>query len=112
LRGDALVELVDIVPTLLDAAEMPIASRVQGRSLYDLCTGAADPGHHKDHVYAEYYAGQPFHRALSPQPYVTMVRNRTHKVSVFHGMEVGELYDLRADPDEFDNLWASPRIAI
>jgi hypothetical protein len=36
-----------------------------------------------------------------------MPRNRTHKVSVFVRMEVGELCDLEADPDEFDNLWAS-----
>lgn len=109
LRSDALVELVDVVPTLLDAAGIPIPSRVQGKSLFDLCAGSADPHHHKDYVYTEYYVGQPFHRALKPQPLVTMARNRTHKVSVFHGMEVGELYDLQADPDEFDNLWASPR---
>jgi arylsulfatase len=109
LRCDALVELVDIVPTLLDAAGIPIPSRVQGKSLHDLCAGSADPHHHKDCVYTEYYVGQPFHRALSPQPLVTMARNRTHKVSVFHGMEVGEMYDLQADPDEFENLWAGPK---
>jgi len=109
LVSDAMVELVDIVPTLLDAVRIPVPNRVQGKSLYGICTGDADPHHHKDHVYTEYYVGQPFHRALKPQPLVTMVRNRTHKMSVFHGMEVGELYDLQADPSEFDNLWASPQ---
>lgn len=108
LVSDALVELVDIVPTLLDAVGMPVPNRVQGKSLHNICTGEADAHHHKDYVYTEYYVGQPFHRALKPAALVTMLRTRTHKVAVFHGMEVGELYDLRSDPNEFDNLWASP----
>ena len=108
LRSDALVELVDLVPTLLTALGMEVPIRVQGKSFYDICTGEADPHQHKDYVYAEYYVGQPFHRALKPQPLVTMVRTRTHKLAAFHGMKVGELYDLRHDPDEFDNLWDSP----
>ena len=108
LRSDALVELVDVVPTLLNAAGMPVPPRVQGRSFYDLCAGNADPHHHKDYVYAEYYVGQPFHRALPIQPLVTMIRDRAHKIAVYAGMEQGELYDLKADPDEFDNLWDSP----
>ena len=109
LKSDALVELVDLVPTLLDALHMPIPNRVQGKSLFDICTGKAGPHNHKDHIYAEYYVGQPFHRHLKPDPLVTMVRNRTHKCAVYAGIEVGELYDLRADPDEFDNLWDDPR---
>ena len=26
---------------------------------------------------------------------------------VYHGTDQGELYDLKNDPDEFDNLWQS-----
>lgn len=107
LRSDALVELVDLVPTLLTAAGMPIPARVQGKSLYDLCSGKADPHQHKDYAYTEYYVGQPFHKALRTQPLVTMIRSRTHKIAVYAGMEQGELYDLKADPNEFDNLWDS-----
>ncbi|MCX6376498.1 MAG: DUF4976 domain-containing protein, partial [Armatimonadetes bacterium] len=80
----------------------------QGKSLYDLCTGKADPHQHKDYAYTEYYVGQPFHKALRTQPLVTMIRSRTHKIAVYAGIEQGELYDLKADPDEFDNLWDSP----
>ncbi len=105
LRSDALVELVDLVPTLLTSVGMPIPIRVQGKSLFDICTGKANPHRHKNYIYAEYYVGQPFHRKLKPQPMVTTVRNHTSKLTSYAGMELGELYDLQADPGEHINLW-------
>jgi arylsulfatase A-like enzyme len=108
LKSDALVELVDIVPTLLTAAELPVPARVQGTSFYDICTGAAGPHHHKDQVYTEYYIGQPFHRALREKPLLTTLRTRTAKITAYAGMDTGELYDLQADPGEHVNLWDSP----
>lgn len=109
LKSDAMVELVDLVPTLLEASGTEIPLGVQGKSLYGLLAGDADPHHHKDYVYNEYYIGQPFHKALKPDPLVTMVRTRTHKIAVFAGMKTGELYDLQADPGEHRNLWDSPK---
>lgn len=108
LRSDALVELVDIVPTLLTACGMEIPVRVQGKSLYDICTGRADPHQHKDQIYAEYYVGQPFHRKLKELPLLTTVRTREYKLTSYAGLDIGELYDLKADPGEHENLWDSP----
>jgi len=105
LRSDALVELVDLVPTLLDCVELPVPTRVQGKSLYDICVGKADPHQHKDCIYAEYYIGQPFHRSLKPRPLLTTVRTRKAKITSYAAMKLGELYDLEADPGEHDNLW-------
>ncbi len=31
-----------------------------------------------------------------------------YKLTVFHGQDIGELYDHATDPDEFDNLWDDP----
>ena len=41
LRSDALVELIDIAPTLLDSAGLPIPERMQGRSLLPILSGDA-----------------------------------------------------------------------
>ncbi|MBI1374349.1 MAG: sulfatase-like hydrolase/transferase [Phycisphaera sp.] len=100
LRVDGLVELVDLAPTLLNAAEIDTPEAMQGRSLLPICTGDADPSHHRDHVFCEYYNAWQHKDA-----YGTMLRTADHKIVVYHGTDQGELYDLRADPDEFDNLW-------
>jgi arylsulfatase len=34
-----------------------------------------------------------------------MYRNTRYKLVVYHGHGLGELYDLKADPDEFHDLW-------
>ncbi|MBZ0297375.1 MAG: sulfatase-like hydrolase/transferase [Anaerolineae bacterium] len=107
--SDALVELTDLAPTLLDITGQPIPERMQGRSLLPILTGKADPHNHRDFVRCEYY------RALSTVAqsrfvgsYATMLRDRRYKLVVYHGQDVGELFDLESDPGEFDNLWDNP----
>ena len=118
LRSDALVELVDLAPTLLEACDLPVPSRMQGRSFHGICTALrpfdrlraqdeAGSGH-RDFVFAEYYSSLTGHERCEPDAFATMIRTRTHKLVAYHGLSEGELYDLDADPDEFDNLWSSP----
>ena len=109
LKSDALVELVDIVPTLLTSAGLPIPDRVQGKSLFDICTGVADARTHRDYTFTEYYVGQPFHRKLAETPLLTTIRTREAKITCYAGVEPGELYDLKSDPGEHVNLWDSPK---
>jgi arylsulfatase A-like enzyme len=40
--------------------------------------------------------------------FATMYRTDRHKLVVYHGHNLGELYDLDEDPWEFDNLWDDP----
>ena len=103
LRADALVELVDLAPTLLEASGLDVPAAMQGRSLLPILTGEADPSFHRDAVYSEYYNAWT-HR----HSYGTMLRTRHEKIVVYHGVDQGELYDLDEDPDEFDNLWDRP----
>ena len=104
LRSDALVELIDIAPTLLELTGLPVPERMQGRSLLPILTGTAPPDHHRDFVRCEYYdALDEPHRSLA-----TMYRDQRWKLNVYLDAELGELYDLAQDPYEFDNLWDSP----
>ena len=38
-----------------------------------------------------------------------MRRDERYKLVWYLGEDAGELYDLQADPDELENLWASPK---
>jgi arylsulfatase A-like enzyme len=103
LQASGLVELVDLAPTLLEAAGLPAESRMQGRSFLSVLTGSSDPSVFRDSVYSEYLNAWTHQTA-----YATMLRTSEEKIVVYHGSEPGELYDLANDPDEFDNLWDDP----
>lgn len=104
IESPALVELVDLAPTLLEAAGLPVPSFMQGRSLFPLLTGGADPSAHKPHVVAEYNDALGSSRLPIPS-HGTMYFDGRYKSIVYHGQDLGELFDLEADPGEFDDLW-------
>lgn len=101
-RSGALVELVDLAPTLLDAVGLERHSGMQGRSLWPMLTGRAGLAHHRDDVYCEYYNANLRHE---PHANATMVRTNCHKLVAVHGMDAGELYGLEQDPHETHNQW-------
>ena len=104
LVSDALVELTDLAPSLLEAAGAAVPEWMQGRSLLPLAGGVADPRHHRDAVLCEYFDALDAPDATR----ATMYRERRYKLVVYHGHGLGELYDLERDPGEFDNLWDDP----
>jgi len=108
LRSRALVELVDLAPTVLAAAGVPAYPGMQGQSLWPLLTGQADTDTHRDDVYSEYYRSIPNGYRTFNGAYATHLRNDRYALTVAHNLNTGELYDLQADPDEVRNLWNSP----
>ncbi len=99
--SDALVELTDIVPTLLEMSDCSLPRQLDGRSLLPLLAGKASPQHHRDFVRSEYYDGQQGGCCN----FGTMYCDGHWKLVVYHGHQVGELYDLQNDPIEQINLW-------
>lgn len=103
-RIHGLFELVDLVPTLLHACNVPIDGGIQGQSCFDaLCKG--EEPQPKESIYCEYYNAMPFH--TQPTAQLTMVRTEHYKLIVDHANRTGEMYDLKHDPVERDNLWDS-----
>jgi len=104
LRSTALVELIDLAPTLLESIGLPALPAMQGVSLLPIARGERSPDGHRTHVRSEYFDAL----ALPDGSLGTMFRDDRYKLSVYHGHERGELYDLVADPDEFHDLWDDP----
>ena len=108
LRSDALVELLDMSATILDAAGVEIPDYFQGNSLLPVLTGKASPDHFRDSVRCEYFDSLDSYFTGGHGAFGTMYRRGQYKLSIYHGKKLGELYDLQADPWEFENLWDHP----
>ena len=104
LQSQALVESVDVAPTLLEAAGLEVPRYMQGKSLHSLLKGQAPQHAHKKHVISEFKdsIGGPQH---SDHSHGSMVFDGQFKSVVYHGHRIGELYDLKNDPGDFNNLW-------
>ena len=100
LRSDALVELVDIAPTLLELAGLQAPDGMHGRSLLPILTGEAAPDSHRESVRCSYTE-----TLQGPRSWGTMIRDRRYKLINYHGAGMGQLFDLDADPAENRNLW-------
>ncbi|TDE90758.1 DUF4976 domain-containing protein [Occultella glacieicola] len=108
-RRSELVQWVDLAPTFVQAAGLPIPPTSQGAGLERLIRGG-DPDW-RDWAMCQYRdSGHPY----DPPVHVTMLRHDRWKLVVHHGPPAtarassGELYDLEADPDELTNLWDDP----
>ena len=102
VRSDALVELLDIAPTLLELAGLEVPGYMQGSSLLSTIDGSESNRQlEQEFVRCEYY-----NAIRAPDStHATMYRDQRYKLVVYHGHDLGELYDLEEDPEEFENMW-------
>lgn len=107
LQSNALVEMVDVAPTLLEAADMEVPYYMQGKSLFKLITDNSDPDFHKQSVITEFNDALGSARNSLPT-HGSMNFNGRYKTVVYHDLNLGELFDLKEDPGEFNNLWEDP----
>lgn len=90
---------IDLAPTFLDLAGLPIPDSMQGRSLAPLLRGES-PGDWRESVYYRYYHDPGHHNTRAHYG----VRTKTHKLIYYWTKDVYEMYDLAADPAEQHNL--------
>ncbi len=87
---DALTGSVNLMPTLLDAAGVPVPRECQGHSLLPLLEGKTD---HADDVVVSY-----------AEPGRYRIRDGRYAYTRYPDQEMDTLFDLEADPHELDNL--------
>jgi len=110
-QSNALVEMLDLSATLLELTGVETPDYLQGISLHPILTGRSDGTSHRDFVRCEYFDALDPHFTGGSGTFATMHRTRRHKLCVYHGKGVGELFDLENDPWEHENLWDNPNHA-
>ncbi|HBV65125.1 MAG TPA: sulfatase [Rhodopirellula sp.] len=105
VKSEALVELLDMSSTLLEASGVNIPEQIQGKSLMPILRGEAPASELRSFVRSEYFDALDPHFTGGSGTFGTMFRTRQHKLCMYHDKQIGELYDLTTDPWEFENLW-------
>jgi arylsulfatase A-like enzyme len=130
---DAHVSIVDVMPTLCEVLGVALPPGVQGRSLWPLLTGEDYPEEEFASVYGEQGMGglhyiegdetiDPLEDALLPEVSFDELNSRSQSGAMrmlrkgdwkldFDMQGRGQLYNLKDDPLELENLFGSGRTA-
>ncbi len=117
--ADALVNNTDFAPTLLELAGVSAPDFMQGRSVVPILTGET-PANWRTATYYRYW----MHMAHHDNPAHYGIRTKHFKLIFFYGLPLDadgameratqpgwELYDLRKDPHEMNNVYGDPAYA-
>jgi arylsulfatase A-like enzyme len=97
---NTLVQNIDLAPTFLDIAGTNIPKWMQGLSLKSLSQNKAD-SLPRNTLYYHFYEVYADHRVL---PHLG-VRTDQYKLVYFYTVDEWELYDLKKDPQELQNVY-------
>ena len=94
-----MVSHIDLMPTVLDLADIPHPRGIQGTSYAaGLCQGEM--------------AGRPYVMLEDDEEdgrgYTRTLRTSEFRLTYYLPDDDGELFDLRRDPNEFVNVWKDP----
>jgi len=112
-RTDAMVENVDFAATMLAFAGVDTPESMQGRSFKHICETGDEPADWKQAVYYRYW----MHMAHHWNPSHFGIRTKDHKLIFYYGCDreggnqtppAWELYDMKNDPHEVDNIYDDP----
>jgi len=108
--SSALVEFVDIVPTVLDLCGVPKPQNLQGRSLVDVLAGRTN--RHREHVFVEYGHNEEGMVFDGRWKLIYERGKRRRDDGYDPGLPLRgptiRLFDLQTDPEELVNLAGKP----
>ncbi len=104
--SDKLVQNLDYAQTMLEIAGVKAPDDMQGRSLAPLLRGENPDW--RESLYYHYYEGaDSWHRVAKHEG----IRTERYKLIHFYPLGYWELYDLKEDPQEMNNLYDNPAYA-
>lgn len=100
---EPMIQNIDVAPTVLALAGIAKPDEMQGNSILGLLNGTETKW--RDKIFYEYYWEYDFPHT----PTMHGVRTDRYKLIRYHGIwDTNEFYDLKEDPNEMNNLIASP----
>jgi arylsulfatase A-like enzyme len=99
---DALCQQMDLGPTILELAGIPVPPTLEATTMLPALEGADWKS--REFVYAE----QARDGILTGCEFMTMVRSKAWKLVHFLDEPHGQLFDLSLDPQEVNNRWNDP----
>ena len=98
-RSSALQSLVDVAPTVLSFAGLPVPRVMTGLDMKSEWMGETDAL--RDHVIVE-------NRHNPTTMFMKTYVEERYKMTLHFKQSYGEIYDLQEDPGEYKNLWDLP----
>ncbi len=97
--SSSMQSLVDLAPTFLNFAQIPVPREMTGVDQSKVWNGEKSSA--RDHIICENHH-EP--TAVHLKTYV----DERYKITVYYNKTYGEIYDLEEDPNEINNLWDNP----
>lgn len=101
-QNNQIVQNIDYAATFLDIAGLEIPKDIQGKSIIPLLKEEM-PDNWRDVAYYHYYAWPDWHMV---QPHYG-IRSDRYKLIHFYTTNEWELFDLKNDPDEMNNVYSN-----
>lgn len=103
-KNNDLVQNLDFAPTFLDIAGVDIPEEMQGKSLLPLFNSPDNQANWRDAIYYHYYEYPGIHMVKRHYG----IRTERYKlIHFYYDKDEWELYDLKQDPNELNNLYGN-----
>lgn len=100
IESNHLVQNLDIAPTLLEAAGIKIPEDMQGKPLQQTWNDSTESW--RDAIYYHYYE-----KGFGATPHYGVRTDRYKLIHFYDVVDSWELYDLKEDPREMNNLYTN-----